>query len=72
MKFLVEENGQTQELDLTVLNVREGDTVIVKIPENTSVEYVKQISEQLKLLFKNNDTAIIPSNMEIGIVRSEE
>ena len=72
MKFLVEENGQTQELDLTVLNVREGDIVIVKIPGNTSVEYVKQISEQLKLLFKNNDTAIIPSNMEIGIVRSEE
>ena len=72
MKFLVEEDGQIQELDLTILSVKEGDTIIVKIPGDTPMEYVRHLSEQLKLLFKDNDTAIIPGDIEIGIIRSEQ
>lgn len=72
MKFFIKnDQGKEVEINSLYLSINKDDTVIFKVPSNTSIDAKIQAKETLQEAFPNNKIAIINDNIDIGVLRNE-
>ena len=72
MKFYIKDKeGNEKEIESLYLDVKEGDVILFKIPNNITTDAKIHIKETLQSVFPDNKIAIINNDIEVGVLRNE-
>ena len=67
---IIDENGE-EILDTDVVNLNSNDIIILKVETSISTDMMKELSNRLKKVFKENKYLILPKECDIGILKGE-
>lgn len=67
---IIDENGE-EILDTDVVNLNSNDIIILKADKKISPEMMKELSNRLEKVFKENKYLILSKECDIGILKGE-
>lgn len=67
---IIDENGK-EILNTDVVNLNSNDIIILKAKASISVDMMKELSNRLEKVFKENKYLILPKECDIGILKGE-
>lgn len=71
MKFFIrDDEGNEKEIESLNLNLKEGDTLLFKIPTEMSIDGKLRTKEILQQTFPDNKVILINNDIEVGVIRN--